>query len=186
MKLSDHKDLKEAILSLTEKEKDKLLLRLVAKDKILTEQLHFQLLEDESDLQQRVALIEGKIAYFADFLLRFDRNDAEDISYYIRTILFDINHFYKVTKSDYNDIALRISLFHLVANHIHHIKDIHSIKYHKLTVYFCKSITTLLTKFKKLHEDIQFDFRKDFEFILEQLLNSPMQHEAKAKQIALD
>ena len=41
MKLSEHKDLKKEILALPVKEKDKLLLRLVAKDKVLTEHLHF-------------------------------------------------------------------------------------------------------------------------------------------------
>ena len=46
MKLSEHKELKKEILALPVKEKDKLLLRLVAKDKVLTEHLHFLLLED--------------------------------------------------------------------------------------------------------------------------------------------
>ncbi len=53
MLLSEHKDLKMEIRSLPEKEKDKLLLRLIAKDKVLTEHLHFKLLEDESDLGAR-------------------------------------------------------------------------------------------------------------------------------------
>lgn len=43
MKLSEHKDLKTAITELPVKEKDKLLLRLVAKDKVLTEHLHYKI-----------------------------------------------------------------------------------------------------------------------------------------------
>jgi predicted component of type VI protein secretion system len=67
MLLSEHKDLKLAIRSLPEKEKDKLLLRLVAKDKVLTEHLHFKLLENEQDLSDRCeALME-----------RIDRSIAE-------------------------------------------------------------------------------------------------------------
>ncbi|RZK68367.1 MAG: FtsX-like permease family protein [Pedobacter sp.] len=53
MKLAEHKDLKNAITDLPVKEKDKLLLRLVAKDKVLTEHLHYRLLEDETDLEYR-------------------------------------------------------------------------------------------------------------------------------------
>src|SRR5690606_21645841 len=46
-------DLKEAILRLPEKEKDKLLMRLIRKDLTLVNQLQFQLLEDQGDLEDR-------------------------------------------------------------------------------------------------------------------------------------
>ena len=46
-------ELKTAILELPEKEKDKLLLRLIRKDRTLIQQLHFQLLEGPTDLEDR-------------------------------------------------------------------------------------------------------------------------------------
>ena len=47
-------ELEDAILNLPVKERNKLLLRLIRKDKILTEQLHFKLLEHpEIDLKLR-------------------------------------------------------------------------------------------------------------------------------------
>ena len=61
LKLSEHKDLKAAIIDLPLKEKDKLLLRLVAKDKVLTEHLHYKLLEDESDLDFRKEHIKREV-----------------------------------------------------------------------------------------------------------------------------
>ena len=61
MKLKDVPELKNSILDLPSKEKDKLLLRLINKDETLVEHLHFQLLEDENDLQDRVKNIYEKI-----------------------------------------------------------------------------------------------------------------------------
>ena len=46
-------ELKQEILDLTEKEKNQLLIRLINKDQLLIEQLHFRLLENEFDLIQR-------------------------------------------------------------------------------------------------------------------------------------
>lgn len=46
-------DLKNTIIAISQKEKDKLLLRLCAKDDLLIEQLHYKLLEDEADLTHR-------------------------------------------------------------------------------------------------------------------------------------
>ena len=63
MRLSEHKDLKIEILALPTKEKDKLLLRLVAKDKVLTEHLHFLLLEDEDNLRERIAVLKEEIIH---------------------------------------------------------------------------------------------------------------------------
>ena len=47
-------DLEDAIINLPSKEKNKLLIRLINKDKVLVEQLHFKLLEHpEIDLKLR-------------------------------------------------------------------------------------------------------------------------------------
>src|SRR3546814_11074626 len=53
MSLNKLPNLKSAILNLPEKERDKLLVRLINKDKVLIQQLHYQLLEDEFDLDER-------------------------------------------------------------------------------------------------------------------------------------
>lgn len=61
MNLKQVPELKNAILDLPSKEKDKILLRLINKDETLVEHLHFQLLEDENDLIDRVNIIYEKI-----------------------------------------------------------------------------------------------------------------------------
>ena len=53
--------LKQAVLDLTEKEKNQLLIRLINKDQVLIEQLHFRLLEDEMDLIKRYEDLKDEI-----------------------------------------------------------------------------------------------------------------------------
>lgn len=61
--MSIHKqpELKDAVLNLSQKEKDKLLVRLVSKDKMLMKQLHFQLLENNDDLEDRIESLKESI-----------------------------------------------------------------------------------------------------------------------------
>jgi DNA repair exonuclease SbcCD ATPase subunit len=54
MSLHQDAELKKAVLDLPQKEKDKLLVRLISKDKMLIKQLHFQLLENAEDLEERI------------------------------------------------------------------------------------------------------------------------------------
>lgn len=172
MRLSEHKVLKAEILSLPLKEKDKLLLRLVAKDKVLTERLHFLLLEDEGSLVDRVAAIKEEI-------VNADKNlvTAKDILVNLRKLIKLINHFLKVTKANFEEVELRIFLLNHTKTAVHS-----SFKnYEQLfTVFFVKSTLTTLKKFEKLHEDLQFDLRDD----LNKLLNKT--HSKSMAAIASD
>ncbi|RLJ72167.1 hypothetical protein [Pedobacter alluvionis] len=53
--------LKNAVLNLPPNKKDKLLLKLVSMDFILLSQLKHQLLEDDSDLDERIGQIKQEI-----------------------------------------------------------------------------------------------------------------------------
>ncbi|MBC7616047.1 MAG: hypothetical protein H7202_08280 [Pedobacter sp.] len=170
MRLSEHKDLKIEILALPTKEKDKLLLRLVAKDKVLTEHLHFLLLEDEENLRERVAALKEEIAN-ADKKL----TNAKDVLWNLRKLTKLINHFLKVTKANFEEVELRIFLF----NHTQFefkAKIFSSYKnYDQLfAIYFVKSISVTLKKFEKLHEDLQFDLKEDLNKLLSKIYHKNM------------
>ena len=107
MKLSDHKDLKEAIIALPGKEKDKLLLRLIAKDKILTEHLHFKLLENETDLVERKNVIKADID---KSVIHLRNADFKDGLYYLRQFNTRVNHFFKITKDSFGEAELKVYL----------------------------------------------------------------------------
>ena len=90
-KLSD--ELKEAIASLTHKEKDKLLFRLIAKDYALVKKLEFELLEDgetkDERRQELYEMIEAEFAryhyYSPGYLLLLLRSISGAIGRHLKT-----------------------------------------------------------------------------------------------------
>lgn len=173
MKLSEHKDLKKEILALPVKEKDKLLLRLVAKDKVLTEHLHFLLLEDESNLRDRVAFIKNEITDILGELKITPKTSAKDTLLVLRKLAKQINHFYKVTKADFEEIELKILMF--TTSPMSFRFKVHSLtKNHEqlLANYVVKSVMMLLRKFEKLHEDLQFDLKEQVNDLLAKIYES--------------
>lgn len=158
MKLSEHKDLKREILNLPEKEKDKLLLRLVAKDKVLTEHLHFLLLEDESNLRDRVAFLKNEINESFKDLANSPKTTAKETLLVIRKLTKEINHFYKVTKADVDELELKLLMFSTAPMLFKYRVYSATKNYEQLFAhYMVKSVLVVLRKFAKLHEDLQFD-----------------------------
>lgn len=176
MKLSEHKILKKEILALPPKEKDKLLLRLVAKDKVLTEHLHFLLLEDETDLADRVLRIKSEILSAT----KKQANVKETLTD-LRKLVKLVNHNLKVTKANFEDVELRIYLFNNI--NIRFKSGIFSSykNYEQLFAnYFVKSILMTLKKFDKLHEDLQFDLKDELDLLLSKVYKSNMASTANA------
>ncbi|MGF1925526.1 MAG: hypothetical protein ACQUHE_15220 [Bacteroidia bacterium] len=162
MKLSENKGLKIEILSLPSKEKDKLLLRLIAKDKVLTEHLHFLLLEDEENLKARVESIKEKVKVSAKAF-----TNSKDVLVNLRNLMRLINHFFKVTKANFEEVELKIFLLNNTEVEFKS-RTFSAVKNYEqlLAVYFVKSIISTLKKFDKLHEDLQFDLHDDMNKLL--------------------
>ncbi|WP_410220060.1 hypothetical protein [Pedobacter sp.] len=173
MKLSEHQELKQAILSLPVKEKDKLLLRLVAKDKVLTERLNFMLLEGESDLEERVKHLETEIKNTCGDLYTQPKLTAKDVLLSLRKLNKGINHFAKVTKSDFEEIRLKL-LALKGAPLKFKFKLFSSTRNYEQTLanYVVKSTLNIYKKFTKLHEDLKFDLAEDFNELLKHIYQS--------------
>ena len=168
MRLSEHKELKIEILALPQKEKDKLLLRLVAKDKVLTEHLHFLLLEDETNLSERVAILKQEIT-------SANLTTAKEVLVNLRKHIKLINHFFKVTKANFEEVELRIFLLNYTTTEFKS-KIFSSFKnYEQLfAVFFVKSVLATVKKFEKLHDDLQFDLKEDLNKLLSKVFNKSM------------
>ncbi|MES2447768.1 MAG: hypothetical protein V4546_11345 [Bacteroidota bacterium] len=175
MKLSEHKELKKEILALPIKEKDKILLRLVAKDKVLTEHLHFLLLEDESDLSDRINAIKSEILSNFDNLSIAKSIDAKDALANLRRLSKDVNHNFRVTKAIFEDVELRIFLYNHTPLKVKFGTYSSYKNYTELfNVYFVKSVLVTLRKFYKLHEDLQFDLKDEMNKLLSKIADSNM------------
>jgi hypothetical protein len=179
MKLSEHKDLKIEIIALPPKEKDKLLLRLVAKDKVLTEHLHFLLLEDESNLRDRIADIKNQILKNKQQLENEKSVNARQVLTNLRRLAKVVNHNFRVTKANFEDVELKIFLFnHTIVQFKSEIYS-SSKNYDDLfATYFVKSTLVTLRKFDKLHEDLQFDLREEMNKLIAKIYKGYMASKA--------
>jgi len=184
MLLSEHKNLKTEIKSLPEKEKDKLLLRLIAKDKVLTEHLHFKLLENEQDLINRQECLIQSIDEAIESLVSGRKPNSKETLLMMRRLNGSINHHFKVTKDLETELELRLHLLNSLP--IQFNEGIFTAAYkfqEKLMIYFVKTTVTLWNKYQKLHEDLQFDLQ----FAMNDLLDKIYQHKTAsvAKELGL-
>lgn len=180
MKLAEHKNLKTAIIDLPIKEKDKLLLRLVAKDKVLTEHLHFKLLEDESDLEDRKEAIKNNIE---SQLAELKKLNAKEALAKVRKMITLVNHFYKVTKDPIGEVELKIFVLNVIP-----------LEYKKsflgyrdfgflFASFYIKTTQVTINKFKKLHEDLQFDLTENLNQLLGKIYSSKLAAVAESSDL---
>lgn len=180
MKLSEQPALKAEITALPAKEKDKLLLRLIARDKVLTERMHFLLMEQVSGLEDRTEALKSTFLTRAK-AFRLKDYDARDLLIQLRYGIRDINHFYKVTKAGFEEAELRLLLLNLFLEDTERKDFIFMRKDGLLLVNFViKSTLTTLKKIEKLHADLQYDLQEGMNRLLYKIYHTKMATEAKA------
>ncbi|MBL1409641.1 hypothetical protein [Sphingobacterium faecale] len=177
--MSLHKDLelRSAVLCLSQKEKDKLLIRLINKDKMLLKQLHYQLLENEYDLENRIEYLKEKLKGLFHDTARQVSNSASFSNYkslnnILRQASGLINEHEKVTKDKFSTAECR--LFILVYPYQQYpvlYQKSHLQAATKLHKYIITRIKTTYNNIMALHEDLQFDLQENTS-ILEEIKES--------------
>lgn len=175
--MSLHKDpkLKAAVLDLPQKEKDKLLVRLVSKDKMLMKQLHFQLLEDELDLEQRIESLREKLERMFDTTVeRYDIQNTPNTHYYrnlnnlMRVASGLVNEHEKVTKDKLSEVEFRIFILNAAFENFPRLFEPSSFTTaFKMQQYVVMRVRATANKYAKLHEDLRFDLRENMGAMLE-------------------
>lgn len=173
MLMSLHKDpeLKEAVLHLSSREKDKLLIRLISKDKMLIKQLHFQLLEDEDDLATRIEGLRERLTDMSSSNRSGLKNIPAYSNYKTLTALLRqqsglINEHEKVTKDKFSEVEFRLLILEntfktypvLFEKSFIAISD-------KLHRYVIARLKATFSKYDKLHEDLQFDLKASYDYV---------------------
>jgi hypothetical protein len=156
------KELEKAILSLPAKDKDKLLMKLIAKSELLIQQLNFQLLEDESDLK-------GKREEIRSSILRVSKM-YHDTPGWMMMDMRDLNgritNHVKVTKDKYGEVELTLLLLNsFFDNQLTHLEH-YSGKTETVSLYIAKRTEFVLNKLQKLHEDYYVEFERDINKLL--------------------
>jgi hypothetical protein len=169
--LSD--ELKKAIKALPDKEKDKLLLRLIPKNELLVRQLEFKLLEDASTTYVRREELREKVEehvsnypdhfYSPGYLLT-----------HMREISGLITRHKNITKDKTGEIELNLFMLTeiLERNHDNLLKyDRYYMM--KFDDYVVKRILKILKLLEKIHEDYRIEFTANMQKLGHLLANQP-------------
>lgn len=157
-----NKEFKDAVLGLSQTEKDKLLLKLLKKDKVLSNELYFKLLDYDSidDHQQKMeVLIREKVAYFAT-----KRYTTNYLLKRLRSVSTLITDHVKITKDKMGDSYLNLILlvetletFNLKLNKTTPGQA------RKLCLYILTKTFKILIGITKLHDDYYLEYRENLE-----------------------
>lgn len=151
------KEFKEAISNLPSKEKDKLLFRLLKKDKALANRLYFDLVSGDS-VEGRRDDVEKKIlrmvematnSYYSPGYLMMDIRDASGY----------INDHVSVTKDKYGDVYLNLLLVKETLRHnVQNIQTATKNRVYKFCLYIINKVFKSIILLKALHEDYYIEF----------------------------
>ena len=168
-------DLKRAITYLADKEKDKLLLKLIGKDPLLTEKLEYELVENKSTLTQRRQLILDLI----DRMTRISQDSAGWMMMDMRTISGYITRHVKVTKDTYGEIELTIHMLNGFYSHHADLLQRLGSRTEKCAIYVAKRTDAILKKLNKLDPDYYLEFDKPMNTLLRHVYQTAPAHYAR-------
>lgn len=161
LKLSD--ELKAAVKALPEKEKDKLLLRLLPKNAALVDRLIFTLLEESATQVERREDLRATIMEELDELAQHFYSPGHLLKQLRRTSGAITRHV-KMTRDPYGEIALNFLMLNRSLDLLGgRILTFPPGRARTLNNYVVRRAKKLLTLLSKLHEDYRLDFRDDMQ-----------------------
>jgi hypothetical protein len=155
-------EFKKALQELPEKEKDKLILRLLRRDMDLAEKLYFELVDTDS-IEDKRRIMESVIS---KYIKRFSENyhSLDYIAVEMRSISGKISHHVKITKDKFGEISLNLQMLNEVIEQnsfsLSHSKPQKSTKFYNYVIVRAFKILLLIDA---LHEDFLLDFKEDLE-----------------------
>lgn len=150
-------EFKNAISLLSSKEKDKLILRLLKRDKDLANQLNFQLISDETVLERRhktEARVEQEITRMTNLF-----NSSGYLLLNVKNLSSEITEHVKTTKDKYGEVSLNLLMLNkLLRKNNNRIAQTKLKDSYKLTIYIIVRTFRILILIKSLHEDYLIEF----------------------------
>lgn len=155
MKLS--KEFKEALSTIPEKEKDKLIFRLIKKDNILAQRLFFELVDGASQDEKRLEM-ENKIISSADYMKRTFYSPGT-LMMDLRYLSGEITEHVKITKDKFGEPYLNLIMLKEVLKQLNpDLTRFSPGKTHKFDIYVINRAFKILIQVSKLHEDLMIEF----------------------------
>ena len=150
------KEFKQALSEFSSIEKDRLIFRLLKKDKLLSKKLYFELIDPETTDQKRDQMEENvteKVASAA----RYIGNPKYYLST-IRTISAEITEHVKVTTDKFGEVYLNLFLVDQILENNDSFAQQRFDNVYKLYIYLINKIVRALLLIKKIDEDYWMEF----------------------------
>jgi hypothetical protein len=165
--------LKEAIINMPTKEKDKLLLRYIAKDAAMVERLTFLLLEGGETTEERRDELQEAIQVWLRQVKK-DFYSPGHLLLNLREISGKINWHVKATRDKYGEIALNFYMLNEMFNQLgDRLPRFSYRKSRTLSKYVLDRSLKLLKLMSNLHEDYQLDFLDDMKTLGAHIASQP-------------
>ncbi|SDL94077.1 deoxyuridine 5'-triphosphate nucleotidohydrolase [Chryseobacterium taihuense] len=145
------KEFKTALSQLSGVEKDRLIFRLLKKDKILSKKLYFELIDEETADQKRDQMeetVKEKVKYAAKYL-----SNQKYFLILIRKISAEITEHVKVISDKFGDVSLNLVLVTEILKFNDKLSRLRFNDVYKLYIYLINKVVKALILTKKLDED---------------------------------
>ena len=160
-KLSD--ELKLALKQLSNKEKDKLIFRLLPKDQVLVHQLEFKLLEYEETTEERRGEVRSYISNVCNIYPE-KYYSPQHLLWSLKDMSGKINYHVRVTKDKIGEIELNLFMLSQgISKNLQRLQGEDKWYIEKLAKYIAIRIRKLHGLIGKVHEDYALEFEDDIE-----------------------
>ncbi|MGU3375431.1 deoxyuridine 5'-triphosphate nucleotidohydrolase [Chryseobacterium sp. M5A1_1a] len=145
------KEFKAALSAFSNTEKDKLIFRLLKKDKLLSKKLYFELIDPETTDDKRNAMeeiVEEKILLASKYI-----GNPQYFLTTIRKISAEITEHIKITTDKFGEVSLNLLMISKILDYNNDLSRQRFDNVYKLYIYIINKIFKSLTLIKKLDED---------------------------------
>ncbi|MFP3598968.1 deoxyuridine 5'-triphosphate nucleotidohydrolase [Chryseobacterium sp. SIMBA_029] len=145
------KEFKAALSNFSAVEKDRLIFRLLKKDKLLSKKLYFELIDQETTDDKRNAMeetVQEKVLMACNYI-----GNQKYFLGIIRKISAEITEHVKITTDKFGDVSLNLLLIDKVLEHSEELSRQRFDNVYKLYLYLINKLFKCLVLAKKLDED---------------------------------
>jgi len=165
-------EFKEAVLQLSEKEKDKLLIRLLKKDHNLVNRLFFELLDDKNVDDHR-AIMEEHVIQRGKEITSYAKS-LNHLKVLTRFVSGDIGEHVRITKDKFGEVSLNLLMLTTILKSADRLfqktNPVHATKF---CVYVIARIFRCLVLIKSMHEDLLLEFEEPLEELADLITENP-------------
>jgi len=150
------KEFKQALSEFSAVEKDRLIFRLLKKDKLLSKKLYFELIDPETTDQKRNQMeenIEEKVLLASRYI-----GNPKYYLVLIRKISAEITEHIKITTDKFGEISLHLLLVNKILESNEKLNQQRFDNVYKLYIYLINKIVRALILIKKTDEDYWMEF----------------------------